>query len=101
MGYMYFKIEISFVLAMISIALIEVTPVPFIIFLIIYFGCSFAATYMSTPIGKFFDYTIPKGDAGNIGCIIAPLYMIVYPIIGFVACIIGPFALIAEISKDK
>lgn len=95
---------ISLALMMISMAFVEETPAFFIIFLIIYMGSSMIATCTYTPIGNFFNYGIPKEDAGNIGCIIAPLYIIVFPIIGFVSCFIGPFVLIAKIinaSKDQ
>lgn len=93
-------IIISFVLTIVSLALVEETPIPFIFSLLIYFVSGMTATAMYTPLLHFFEQGIPKGSEG-CGCLLAPLLVFILPLSVIVFCIVGPIALIREIIKES
>ena len=93
-------IIISFLSTIISIALLDATPIPFIFSLIIYFFSGMVATLTYTPIGTFLGQGIPAGS-GGCGCILIPLIMFILPVAGIIFGVVGPIVLIKEIIKDN
>lgn len=74
------------------------TAEPFLIFLIVYGIASVGATMKFSTLGKFFNWSLPLGS-GNSGCLLVPLYMFVYPVMGMISLVAGPIILLIEISK--
>lgn len=93
-------ISLVLTIAFLPLAIAEDVWPPFVIFLIIYAGASMIATCSYTSIGHFFNWSLPTGS-GNAGCILVPLYLFIYPIIGFISCFgfVGLIALVGKMSK--
>ncbi len=75
---------------------------PFVIALALYAGSSCIAACAYTPLGRFFNWTVPVGS-GATGCLTAVIYMFVWPTMAFISCFgfVGFIALFKQISKIK